>query len=157
MEITILRMRNPSEEQLFHRNHQLMDKESTGGVANSARNHQLMDEESTGGVAIPPGITSSWTRNPQEEWQFLQELPAHGQGIYRRNDNSARNHQLMDEENPLQEWQFRQETPAQGQGIHCWNGNSTRNHQLMENESTGGMAIPPGFTSSWKRNPQEEW
>jgi hypothetical protein len=27
-----------------------------------------------------PGITSSWTRNPPEEWLFLRELPACGRG-----------------------------------------------------------------------------
>jgi hypothetical protein len=27
-----------------------------------------MDEESTGRMVIPPGITSSWTRNPIEEY-----------------------------------------------------------------------------------------
>jgi hypothetical protein len=107
-----------------------MDKESTGGMTipqgttsswtrrihcrngNSARKHQLKDKESTAGMVIPPGITSSWRMNPQEEWQFRQDSPAHGKGIHRRN------------------------------------GNSARNHQLMEKEFTGGMAIPPGITSS---------
>jgi hypothetical protein len=33
---------------------------------------------------IPPGIISSWTRNPPEEWLFRRELPAYGRGIHRR-------------------------------------------------------------------------
>jgi hypothetical protein len=33
----------------------------------SARNYHLIDEESTEGREIPPGITSSYTRNPPEE------------------------------------------------------------------------------------------
>jgi hypothetical protein len=35
-----------------------------------ANNYYLMDEESTKGMVIPSGITSSWTRNPQEECLF---------------------------------------------------------------------------------------
>jgi hypothetical protein len=66
------------------------------------------------------------------------ESPAHGQGIYRRSGK------------------FRQESPAHGRGIYRRSGYSARNHQLMDKESTGGMAIPPGITSSWTRNLQEE-
>jgi hypothetical protein len=43
-----------------------------------------MDKEQTGGMVIPPGITSSWTRNPTEECLFHRELPAQGQGIHPR-------------------------------------------------------------------------
>jgi hypothetical protein len=43
-------------------------------------------------------ITSSWTRNPQEELFFHQKLSANGRGIHRRNCFSTRNYQLMDEE-----------------------------------------------------------
>jgi hypothetical protein len=31
------------------------------------------------------GLTSSWTRNSQEEWLFRWELPANGRGIHPRN------------------------------------------------------------------------
>jgi hypothetical protein len=34
----------------------------------SAENYQFIDEESTGRMVIPPGITSSGTRNLPEEW-----------------------------------------------------------------------------------------
>jgi hypothetical protein len=64
---------------------------------------------------ILPGITSSRTRNPLEEWLFRRELPAQGLS-HRRNGfppgltsswsrnppdewNSAGNHQLMDDDN----------------------------------------------------------
>jgi hypothetical protein len=33
----------------------------------SAGNYHLMEEESIGGMVIPPGITSSQTRNPPKE------------------------------------------------------------------------------------------
>jgi hypothetical protein len=48
-------------------------------IGNSANNYWIMDEESHGGSVFPPGITSSWTRNP------MAELPAHERGIYPRN------------------------------------------------------------------------
>jgi hypothetical protein len=37
-----------------------------------ARNCQLMNEESTVRMVIPPGITSSGTRNPPEEWDSIE-------------------------------------------------------------------------------------
>jgi hypothetical protein len=38
------------------------------------------------------------------------------------------------------------------------NGNSAENYKLKdEDESTGGMVIPQGITSSWTRNSPEEW
>jgi hypothetical protein len=36
-------------------------------------------------MGILPVITTSWTRNPPEEWLFRRELPAHERGIHRRN------------------------------------------------------------------------
>jgi hypothetical protein len=36
------------------------------------------------------------------------------------------------------------------------NWDSAGNSHLMD-ESTGGIVIPPVFTSSWKRSPPEEW
>jgi hypothetical protein len=38
-----------------------------GISGDSAGNYHLMDEESTGGMVIPPGITSSGTKNPPKE------------------------------------------------------------------------------------------
>jgi hypothetical protein len=46
-----------------------------------AGNYQLIDKESTGRIVVPPGITSSGTRIPQEE----------------------RDYQLIDERNPREE------------------------------------------------------
>jgi hypothetical protein len=43
--------------------------------AYSAGNYQLLDEESTGRMIIPQGITSSWIRNPPEEWLFRWNDP----------------------------------------------------------------------------------
>jgi hypothetical protein len=62
-------------------------------------------------IVILPGITLSWTRNPQEEWLFLWELPAHGGGIHRRNGYSAGNYQFIDEES-TRGTGFRQELRA---------------------------------------------
>jgi hypothetical protein len=42
----------------------------------STGNYNQMDEESTGGMVIPPGITSSWTRNVLEELLFRGDLRA---------------------------------------------------------------------------------
>jgi hypothetical protein len=56
-----------------------------GITDDSAVNYHLMNEESTGGIVIPPGITSSKTRNPAEEWLFRLKLPAQRQGIHGRN------------------------------------------------------------------------
>jgi hypothetical protein len=36
--------------------------------SDSAANYQLKDVESTVRMGFPPGITSSWTRNPPEEY-----------------------------------------------------------------------------------------
>jgi hypothetical protein len=43
-----------------------------------------MDEVSTGGTVISPGVTSSWTENPSEEW------------VSNREYYSARDYHLMD-------------------------------------------------------------
>jgi hypothetical protein len=140
----------------------------------SAGNYQLMDEESTEGMVILLGITSSWTRNPQEEWLFCWELTAHRREIHRRNSDSAGNYQLKDEEsngemvillgitsswtkNPPEKWLFCWELPAHGRRIHRRNGYSTGNYQLMDEESTGRMVILLGITSSWTRNPPEKF
>jgi hypothetical protein len=48
----------------------------------SAENYHLMDKESTGGMFIQPGTTSSWMRNPPEEYLICQELPSQGRGIH---------------------------------------------------------------------------
>jgi hypothetical protein len=45
-----------------------------------------------------PGITTSWTRNPLEEWLFRRELPAHGREIYWKKGYSVGNYKLLDEE-----------------------------------------------------------
>jgi hypothetical protein len=45
---------------------------------------QLAIAVKTGIKAVLPGIISSWTRNPPEEYLFRWELPAHEQGIHRR-------------------------------------------------------------------------
>jgi hypothetical protein len=37
-------------------------------IGYSAENNQIMDKESKRGMVILPGITSSWMRNPLEEW-----------------------------------------------------------------------------------------
>jgi hypothetical protein len=55
---------------------------------NSAGNYQLMDEESSGRIEIPPGITSSWTRNPPKEWLFHWEILAYERWF--RQDQNAR-------------------------------------------------------------------
>jgi hypothetical protein len=49
-----------------------------------ARNYeyQLSDKESIRGMVILLGITTSWTRNPPEEWLFEQELSAQRRGIH---------------------------------------------------------------------------
>jgi hypothetical protein len=84
------------------------------------------------------------------------------------------NHQLMEEEftggmvippgitgsrvrNPPEEWLSRQESPAHEGGIHRRNGYPARNYRLMDKESTGGIVIPPGIISWWKRKTTEEW
>jgi hypothetical protein len=51
----------------------------------SVGNYQLIDEESTGRTVFPPGIASSGTRNPPEEW------------------NSAGNNQLMEADSERQD------------------------------------------------------
>jgi hypothetical protein len=48
---------------------------------------------------MPPGITSSWTKNPPEEMLFRRELLDHGRGILRMNGYSVG-------------------LPAHGRGIH---------------------------------------
>jgi hypothetical protein len=57
-------------------------------------NCQIFDEESTGGKVIPLIITSSWKRNPQQEWDFTG------------------NSRLLDEESTRGR-RFRRESPAQ--------------------------------------------
>jgi hypothetical protein len=37
------------------------------------------------------------------------------------------------------------------------NGYSARNYHFMDEESTGGIVILQGITSSWIRNPPKEW
>jgi hypothetical protein len=49
-------------------------------------------------MVIPPGITSSYKRNPPEEWLFHRELPAHIRGIHQKNGYSTGNYQLRHEE-----------------------------------------------------------
>jgi hypothetical protein len=66
-------------------------------IGDSARNYNLMNEESTGGIDIPPGITSSWTRNTPEECLFSRESSIQGRGIHRKKRDSARNYRLIDE------------------------------------------------------------
>jgi hypothetical protein len=63
-------MKNPIEERYCNSatNYQLMDTESTGGILIQHGSYPLLYEESTGGVVILPQITSSWTRNPLEEY-----------------------------------------------------------------------------------------
>jgi hypothetical protein len=46
---------------------------------------------------ILPGITTPWTRNPQEELLFRRELPAHRRGIHVKNFYSAEKIQLRNE------------------------------------------------------------
>jgi hypothetical protein len=48
-------------------NYQIMNEESTGGMFFSTENYKLFNKESARGMAIPLGITSSRTRNLQEE------------------------------------------------------------------------------------------
>jgi hypothetical protein len=62
------------------------------------RESQILDKESTRVMVVLRGITSSWTRNPPEEWLFSGESPAPGQGIHQRNGCSAGNYQLLDKE-----------------------------------------------------------
>jgi hypothetical protein len=54
-------------------------------------------------MVILSGITTSWMRNPQEEWLFCWEFPAHRQGW-----GSARIYQLIDYKS-TQGMGFRQE------------------------------------------------
>jgi hypothetical protein len=66
---------------------------------------------------ILPVITSSWTKNPLEEWLFRRELSALGLGIHLKNVYSAGFYQLWDEEY-TREW------------------DSAGNYQLIDEEST---------------------
>jgi hypothetical protein len=52
----------------------------------SGGNYHLMDEESTGGMVMPPGIASSWTRNPPEE----KDSAGNYQLIYADSDQNER-------------------------------------------------------------------
>jgi hypothetical protein len=54
-------------------------------------------------MGIQSGFTSSWTKNPSEKW------------------DSVENYQLMDKES-IGEMGFRWELPAHGQGSHWRNG-----------------------------------
>jgi hypothetical protein len=68
----------------------------------STRNYQLLDRESTGGIVIWQGITSSWGRNPYEEW------------------DSAGNHQIIDcylDPNDQNAWQILQTVTIPGSVI----------------------------------------
>jgi hypothetical protein len=89
---------------------------------------------------ILPGITSSCLRNPPKEWLVI---PPGITSSWLRN--------------PPDEWLFRRELPAHGWGIHQMNGYFAGNYQLMAEESTRWMVISPGITSSWLRNPPDEW
>jgi hypothetical protein len=79
---------------------------------------------------ILPGITTSGTKNPHEEWLFRRELPAHGQGIHLKHVYSAGNYQLRDEYSSGG-MGFSRELPVHRRGIHPRKG------------------IPPGITSSF--------
>jgi hypothetical protein len=57
--------------------------------SDSAGNYQLIDVESTVRMGFPPGITTSWTRNPPEEY------------------DSARNNQLMEADSDRQDQNVR--------------------------------------------------
>jgi hypothetical protein len=50
-----------------------------------AGNYHLLGEDITGRMIIPPGITSSWTRNQLEEVKIRRESPAHRRGIQAKN------------------------------------------------------------------------
>jgi hypothetical protein len=71
--------------------------------------------------------------SPQDNYGFCQELPAHRQGIHRKN--------------------FVCGLPT----FHGINSNSAGNYQLMDVEATVRMGFPPGITSSGTRIPPEEW
>jgi hypothetical protein len=53
---------------------------------------------SMGYIVILPGIATSWTRNPLEEWLFCQKLSAHRRGTHRKIGYSTGNYQLRDKE-----------------------------------------------------------
>jgi hypothetical protein len=68
-------------------------------------------------MVILSGITTSWARNPPEEWLFGRELPAHRQAIHRKKGYYAGNYQLRDEES-TRGMGFHRKLPAHSQEIN---------------------------------------
>jgi hypothetical protein len=135
---------------------------------------QLLDEESTGGM-VWKDSTSSWMRNPPEEW-FGRTVPAPGRGIHRRNGLEGQ-YQLLDGESTggmVWNDQFLYEESTGGMvcdyqlldeesaGGMVWNyqlldeestGGMVWNYQVLDEEYEGGMV---GITSSFMRDLLEE-
>jgi hypothetical protein len=79
----------------------------------------ILELLSSGGIFIPEppslalhGIngdsagnycTTSWMRNPPDDWLFCREFPAHRLGINWKNGYSARNYHLRDRNPPEEE------------------------------------------------------
>jgi hypothetical protein len=80
----------------------------------------------TGEMVILLRFTTSWTRNPTEEWLFRRESLAHERGILQMNGYSSGNHQFREEDSTTEEWNF------------------AKNYQLIDRES-----ILLGTISSW--------
>jgi hypothetical protein len=112
-------------------------------------------------MVILPGVTTSWTRNPPEEWLFRLDLPPHGRGIHLNYDYSTGNYRyhLTDEEttggmvippgiagswakNPPEVPIF---IPSGSTSSGMMNppekSDSTMNYQLIDKESTQGRGF----------------
>jgi hypothetical protein len=96
-----------------------MCQHSHGINGDFAGNYHLMDEESTRGMVIPPGITSSWTKNLYLKNVFFRR------GSYQLRDkesteewDNAGKYQLIDEQSARRRG-FRQELTSYGRTVLC--------------------------------------